>query len=181
MPFKSLLNAHILQTHRLSRSRSGLDLKSSRAKNRDNPDDITLTKSQDVSASTSLQQHVFFFFRLFVVGNARLNFLCLIKSCFLWRFLWRFLWCTLGLLWDQKLAFEALVLKPSSSNGLVQGTGFHLVVIQRPPGPYSQILEEFCELIADLVTFLFHLKHREPVLVPVTQMFLFLVISVRQL
>ena len=74
-------------------------------------------------------------------------------------------------------------LKPSlsGSNGLVQGTGFHLVVIQRPPGPYSQILEEFCELIAYLVTFLLHLKHREPVLVPVTQMFLFLVISVWQL
>ncbi|XP_030264935.1 uncharacterized protein LOC115576546 [Sparus aurata] len=51
-------------------------------------------------------------------------------------------------------SFEALVLKPSSSNSnsLVQGTGFHLVVLYRPPGPYSQFLEEFGEFIADLVT-----------------------------
>ena len=73
-----------------------------------------MTKSQDVSASTSLQQQAFFF----------------------------------------------------------QGTGFHLVVIQRPPGPYSQSLEEICELIANLVTVLLRLKHRDPVIVPVTQMFL---------
>ena len=32
------------------------------------------------------------------------------------------------------------------------GTGFQLVVLYRPPGPYSQILEEFCEFIADFVT-----------------------------
>ena len=51
-------------------------------------------------------------------------------------------------------SFEALVLKPSSSNSnsLVQGTGFHLVVLYRPPGPYSQFLEEFGEFIADVVT-----------------------------
>ena len=49
---------------------------------------------------------------------------------------------------------EALVLKPSSSNSnsLVQGTGFHLVVLYRPLRPYTQFLEEFGEFIADLVT-----------------------------
>ena len=51
-------------------------------------------------------------------------------------------------------SFEALVLKPSSSNSnsLVQGTGFHLVVLYTPPGPYSQFLQEFGEFIADIVT-----------------------------
>ena len=36
-------------------------------------------------------------------------------------------------------SFESLVLKPSSSNSnnLIQGTGFHLVVLYRPPGPHS--------------------------------------------
>lgn len=105
MPFKSLLNAHLLQTHRLSRSRCGLDLKSSRAKNRDNPNDITLTKSQDASASTSLQQHVLsFFFQVVCCWKCAPKFLVsrlftcsFLKSCFLWRFLWQFLWCTSGL------------------------------------------------------------------------------------
>ena len=36
--------------------------------------------------------------------------------------------------------------------GLLHWTGFHLVVLDRPPGPYSQFLEEFCGFIADLVT-----------------------------
>lgn len=47
-------------------------------------------------------------------------------------------------------SFEAVVLKPSSSssNSLVQGTSFHLVVIYRPPGPE----EKFGDFIADLVT-----------------------------
>ena len=51
-------------------------------------------------------------------------------------------------------SFGALVLKPSSSNSnsFVHETGFHLVVQCRPPGPYSQFLEEFGEFIADLVT-----------------------------
>lgn len=40
--------------------------------------------------------------------------------------------------WDIKFnSFEALIIKPSSltTNCLVQGTGFHLVVIYKPPGP----------------------------------------------
>lgn len=51
-------------------------------------------------------------------------------------------------------SFEALFFKPStsSSNSLVHGTGFHLVVTYRPQGPYSHFLEEFGEFLAALLT-----------------------------
>ena len=51
-------------------------------------------------------------------------------------------------------SFESLVLKssPLTTNCRVRGSRLHLVVLYRPPGPYSQFLEEFGEFLSDIIT-----------------------------